>query len=633
MAKPTIQIVIEAVADKAEQTLNKAGDALDKLKKKADKATGDDKPLSFFEKLGGAAKDSASNGLGPLGDAIESLGGDLGALSGPQMAAAAGIAALGTAAVASVKQYTALADRVRQFRDASGLSTEEASRLLAVLDDLGINTDTAASAMTRFARNIDAGKLAEYNIEVERNADGTVNMAGTLGNVADTMNSLDDPTRRAAIGTELLGKSYATLSPLLQLGSDGIKEWTDDVSDAQVLTDKNLATTREFALAIDQLTESGTDLGLVAGQELVPVLSLLAKYANAAAGEFSGATNESGGLMTALKGYAVTVFPLYRDALIEAQKATQAQALETERARRKMSGYYDTVGLTAAAGNKLRQSTAELKEEEEKQAQAAKEAADAERERAAATREAQRANDEAAKAIEAERNALLGLFSQELSAERSRKAFAKSTEELSEATDDYDEKLANAKDSALSNAAAQVALAKQTAESKGAGYDAAAAQRDFRGALIEMRDAAGDDNLRQYLDDRIAQLDRAESAGYRAGGGLAYAAQKAREFALEVGANVIPGFGIATPADRLRVPGNADGGNVTGGVPTMVGEAGPELFVPQSNGRILTADDLARVGGGGNGGVTIVVNSPIGRPDDVVRWMREELRRLDRGQR
>ena len=43
--------------------------------------------------------------------------------------------------------------------------------------------------------------------------------------------------------------------------------------------------------------------------------------------------------------------------------------------------------------------------------------------------------------------------------------------------------------------------------------------------------------------------------------------------------------------------GRASGGSVTGGYPYLVGEKGPEIFVPQSSGRIVNADDTRRVAG------------------------------------
>ena len=53
------------------------------------------------------------------------------------------------------------------------------------------------------------------------------------------------------------------------------------------------------------------------------------------------------------------------------------------------------------------------------------------------------------------------------------------------------------------------------------------------------------------------------------------------------------------------IPGFAEGGNVKGGGPIMVGEKGPELFVPPSSGRIIPNNQL----GQGSGG-TAVASAP-----------------------
>ena len=51
----------------------------------------------------------------------------------------------------------------------------------------------------------------------------------------------------------------------------------------------------------------------------------------------------------------------------------------------------------------------------------------------------------------------------------------------------------------------------------------------------------------------------------------------------------------------------ANGGPVTGGAPYLVGEKGPELFVPNSNGNIVPNNAM----GGGSGEVNSVVNITI----------------------
>ena len=75
------------------------------------------------------------------------------------------------------------------------------------------------------------------------------------------------------------------------------------------------------------------------------------------------------------------------------------------------------------------------------------------------------------------------------------------------------------------------------------------------------------------------------------------------------GATVAQG-GSAAPPPSVRQ--NANGGNVYGGTPSIVGERGPELFVPGQDGRIVPNHEM-----GGTGNVTVNVINEGGQPLSV----------------
>ena len=78
---------------------------------------------------------------------------------------------------------------------------------------------------------------------------------------------------------------------------------------------------------------------------------------------------------------------------------------------------------------------------------------------------------------------------------------------------------------------------------------------------------------------------------------------------------------VPTPtATAESVPGRAIGGAVNQGQPFMVGERGPEMFVPSQSGQIVPN------GGGGSGGVT--VNQTIQLSAGVPQAVQGELRRM-----
>lgn len=60
-----------------------------------------------------------------------------------------------------------------------------------------------------------------------------------------------------------------------------------------------------------------------------------------------------------------------------------------------------------------------------------------------------------------------------------------------------------------------------------------------------------------------------------------------------------------------NVPGRASGGPVAGGMPYMVGERGPELFVPYSNGNIVPGTISGASGGSVGPSITVVVQGSV----------------------
>ncbi len=93
--------------------------------------------------------------------------------------------------------------------------------------------------------------------------------------------------------------------------------------------------------------------------------------------------------------------------------------------------------------------------------------------------------------------------------------------------------------------------------------------------------------------------------------------------------NLIPGgtaFGDALGAIITGgIPFMAAGGPVSANQPYIVGESGPELFVPTGAGTIMSNARLGGMGGGDTFNIT--VNVPTGNGDDVVRALQDYVRR------
>jgi hypothetical protein len=88
--------------------------------------------------------------------------------------------------------------------------------------------------------------------------------------------------------------------------------------------------------------------------------------------------------------------------------------------------------------------------------------------------------------------------------------------------------------------------------------------------------------------------------------------------------NSVFGSFMGTPLDTFSF-GKAGGGAVQAGQPTLVGERGAEIFVPNSSGRIMNNADSMSAMGGGSG---VTVNQSINFSTGVVPTVRAEVMRM-----
>lgn len=283
-----------------------------------------------------------------------------------------------------------------------------------------------------------------------------------------------------------------------------------------------------------------------------------------------------------------------------------------------------------------------LKKQLEETGQATEDAADATGKLGEANATTKMSVEELTAAIDAEREAhdkkresLLETFDAQAAYDRSVDDLTDSQEELiqktiavGEAMDQYGDDseqaykatlelrdaLKDAQDAARDTANEAVNLAAKQAEAGGATLSAAEKTNIYRSSLISTRDAAGDPNLRAYLDELIGKLSAQESAAYAAGSAYSAMAAAMRQAAADAGRLQVTNSGqIVGTADSMS--GRATGGMTMADVPYRVGESGTEVFVPQQNGRVLSvpqaqqalAGAMAGETGAQGGGASVIV--------------------------
>ncbi len=188
-------------------------------------------------------------------------------LSGPTIAAGAALGLLTGLAGESVHAYVDLADKIENYKRVTGASAEESSRMVEAFQVLGVDAETATAGMFKLAKAVElhSDKLRADGVVVAKNADGTTNLAKTLGAVADAYNAQLDPAKKNQIVLDAFGKAGAALIPILEQGSQKLAVFEDEAGKIFTQDDLDRAkrygqTMREAGQNIDDAKASFGDL-------------------------------------------------------------------------------------------------------------------------------------------------------------------------------------------------------------------------------------------------------------------------------------------------------------------------------------------------------------------------------------
>ena len=169
--------------------------------------------------------------------------------------ALAGGAAIAGFAVKAIGQFQDLALASGKFADATGLSVEEASRFIEVGSDIGIEAATIETAIGKMNRTLGGSPelFDELGVQIVRTDSGLTDVNGTFLKVIDRLKAIKDPTERARVAAQLLGKGWQSMAELINMGSDELQKSLNSVSGAQVISDEELRKAKEYRDTMDDL--------------------------------------------------------------------------------------------------------------------------------------------------------------------------------------------------------------------------------------------------------------------------------------------------------------------------------------------------------------------------------------------
>ncbi len=146
---------------------------------------------------------------------------------------------------------------------ATGGNAEESSRLVNVIDDVGISYETLKTAMKMASKD-----GIEPNIE-------------SLAKLSDEYLKLSPGVERNQFLMDKFGKSGMDMARAMELGGDKLLAMNAAMNDNLILTDEEIAQSEEYRKNLDNISDSAMGLKVVLGNELIPVGNeLIQHYTN-----------------------------------------------------------------------------------------------------------------------------------------------------------------------------------------------------------------------------------------------------------------------------------------------------------------------------------------------------------------
>lgn len=510
-------------------------------------------------------------GFGTASDYIKANAGTMASIAG---GAIAGFVA------SAIGDFQNLALSVDKFRDASGLTLDEASRWTEVAGDIGVDAGAIETAINKMNRKVaDSPKLFEdLGIEMAKHADGTYDPQETFLNVIDALKNMKDPAEKATTATAILGKGWMELADLIEKGSGDLNKSLASVSETKIIDEKEVEKAQEYRDRVNDLKDAWEDFSLKIGEAFVPMLTDLIDALNpvvVAVGDLAGmmgdAKSQADELPSSLQpaatqmgffqrviGFAADALGLYNDEADDLTDATEGDVIPAIDGMRDawIEGYGSMIDA--------RRAVEEIED---------------------------RLYD-----VDYALAVLEGNITE-------RETFRKLQDEIKNASD-----------------AAWTAFMEKTPEALAASESALDDARLAAGKYISKLDGIPD----EMKTEIIAALDRANIQEIET---ILNQVARRREVAIiaryapagEIGSGGRP-LGEAPPTETVedvirRLTPRAMGGPVTAGTSYLVGERGPEIFTPAMTGRIS------------NGSGTVIVNvaGSVTSERDLVETIRRGL--------
>lgn len=235
-----------------------------------------------------------------------------GVLKGVGVALAAGVAAIGTAAVSAGKALVdmavdsaAYADEMLTQSTVTGMSVESLQAYSYAADLVDVSLDTLTGSMAKQVKSMSSARNGSKSMQEAydklgvsiANSDGSLRDSETVyWETIDALGKMQEGAERDAIAMQIFGKSAQELNPLIAQGSAGIAELTDEAKRmGAVMSEDTINQLGQFDDSVQRLTQGSEAAKRVIGTVLLPQLQTLADDGVSLLGDFTKGLVDAGG--------------------------------------------------------------------------------------------------------------------------------------------------------------------------------------------------------------------------------------------------------------------------------------------------------------------------------------------------
>jgi phage-related protein len=226
------------------------------------------------------AVDKASGTLGKIGGSMGGLGKKAGAM-GAALGAALSVGAVTKFAGDSVKAFETTGKETLKLQRYMGGTAEEASRLGHAFAMSGIDSETSAKNIGILSKKLVANDKAVKGMGVSyRDANGKLKpMDKILPGIADKFQKMANGPEKTALAMKLFGKGGATMIPMLNKGSAGLKAMAAESDKlGTTLSGKDLEAVKQSTINKRKMAAAVKGLQIAIGKNLLPIIQKMVTW-------------------------------------------------------------------------------------------------------------------------------------------------------------------------------------------------------------------------------------------------------------------------------------------------------------------------------------------------------------------